>query len=52
MPVMDGRVLMGVISFYDVARAVVESQTFENRMLKAYISDSRGIEEPSPGPQL
>jgi CBS domain-containing protein len=52
MPVMERRVLMGVISFYDVARAVVDSQNFENRMLKAYISDSRSIEEPSPGPQL
>jgi CBS domain-containing protein len=52
MPVIERRVLMGVISFYDVARAVVDSQTFENRMLKAYISDSRGIEEQSPGPQL
>jgi len=52
MPVMERRVLMGVISFYDVARAVVDSQNFENRMLKAYISDSRGIEEQSPGPQL
>jgi CBS domain-containing protein len=51
MPVMDGRVLMGVISFYDVARAVVDSQNFENRMLKAYISDSRGMEE-QPGAQL
>jgi CBS domain-containing protein len=39
MPVMDRRMLMGVISFYDVAKAVVESQNFENRMLKAYIRD-------------
>ena len=39
LPVMEGTVLMGVISFYDVARAVVESQGFENRMLKAYIRD-------------
>ena len=31
--------LMGVISFYDVAKAVVDSQNFENRMLKAYIRD-------------
>ena len=52
VPVMDGRVLMGVISFYDVAKAVVESQNFENRMLKAYISDSRAVEEQSTGPQL
>jgi CBS domain-containing protein len=36
----DGpRTLMGVISFYDVAKAVVDSQDFENRMLKAYIRD-------------
>ncbi len=39
MPVMSQRTLMGVISFYDVAKAVVESQDFENRMLKAYIRD-------------
>jgi CBS domain-containing protein len=52
MPVFERRVLMGVISFYDVARAVVDSQNFENRMLKAYISDSRGTEEQTSGPQL
>jgi CBS domain-containing protein len=39
MPVITQRVLMGVISFYDVAKAVVEGQDFENRMLKAYIRD-------------
>ena len=39
MPVMDGRTLMGVVSFYDVAKAVVDGQDFENRMLKAYIRD-------------
>ena len=39
LPVLDNRTLMGVISFYDVARAVVDSQDFENRMLKAYIRD-------------
>lgn len=39
MPVIDNRMLMGVISFYDVARAVVDSQNFENTMLKAYIRD-------------
>jgi CBS domain-containing protein len=39
MPVMEQRTLMGVISFYDVAKAVVDSQDFENRMLKAYIRD-------------
>ena len=44
MPVMDKRMLMGVISFYDVAKAVVDSQNFENKMLKAYIRDWPGQE--------
>ena len=39
LPVMDGDVLLGVISFHDVAKAVLEEQSFENRMLKAYIRD-------------
>ncbi|MEX3955196.1 CBS domain-containing protein [Trinickia symbiotica] len=39
LPVLDSKTLMGVISFYDVAKAVVEEQSFENRMLKAYIRD-------------
>ena len=39
MPVMSNGLLMGVISFYDVAKAVVDSQNFENKMLKAYIRD-------------
>ena len=51
MPVMDRRMLMGVISFYDVAKAVVESQNFENRMLKAYIRDWPAGDEPQ-GAQL
>ena len=39
VPVMDGGTLLGVISFHDVAKAVYEEQSFENRMLKSYISD-------------
>ena len=39
MPVINNRMLMGVISFYDVAKTVVDSQNFENKMLKAYIRD-------------
>src|SRR5690606_31195161 len=30
LPVMDGPTLMGVISFYDMAKAVVAAQQFEN----------------------
>ncbi len=39
MPVLSEGVLTGVISLYDVAKAVVDAQNFENRMLKAYIKD-------------
>lgn len=39
IPVMDKDVLAGVISFHDVARAVLEEQGNENRMLKDYIRD-------------
>ena len=43
VPVMDGTTLQGVVSFHDVAKAVLEEQSFENRMLKSYIEDSRGV---------
>jgi len=39
IPVLDGELLMGVISFLDVARAVLEEQHFENKMLKNYIKN-------------
>ena len=39
VPVMDGDTLAGVVSFHDVAKAVYEEQSFENRMLKSYIKD-------------
>lgn len=47
MPVMDKKMLMGVISFYDVAKAVVDAQNFENKMLKAYIRDWPEQDEPA-----
>ena len=49
MPVLDKMLLMGVISFYDVAKAVVDSQNFENKMLKAYIRDWPAGEESEQG---
>jgi CBS domain-containing protein len=52
MPVMDRRMLMGVISFYDVAKAVVDSQNFENRMLKAYIRDWPASDDQQPSATL
>jgi CBS domain-containing protein len=36
--VQDGK-LLGVISFRDVAKAVLEEQDFENKMLKGYIKN-------------
>lgn len=53
MPVVTARTLMGVISFYDVAKAVVDGQDFENRMLKAYIRDwpaEAPADEPADAP--
>lgn len=47
LPVMDGYTLLGVISFHDVAKAVLEEQNFENRMLKAYIRDWPEGQEPA-----
>src|SRR5450830_531085 len=46
MPVMDNKMLMGVISFHDVVRAVVDSQNLENKLLKAYIHDWPQDKEP------
>ena len=39
VPVMEGEMLLGVISFYDMAQAIAAAQKFENSMLKAYIRD-------------
>ncbi len=52
MPVLNKKMLEGVISFYDVAKAVVDGQNFENKMLKAYIRDWPAEDEPSPAPLL
>ena len=45
VPVMEGTTLQGVVSFHDVAKAVYEDQSFENRMLKSYIKDWPEAEE-------
>jgi len=45
VPVLDGTTLQGVVSFHDVAKAVYEEQSFENRMLKSYIKDWPEAEE-------
>ena len=40
VPIVEGGAVIGVLSFHDVAKAMLEEQVFENRMLKGYISDS------------
>lgn len=52
MPVMEMGEVKGVISFYDVAKAVVDSQNFENKMLKAYIRDWPDDETEDEAPKL
>ncbi len=39
VPVMEGDTLICVISFHDVAKAVLEERSFENKLLKAYIKN-------------
>ncbi len=39
LPVIEDGTLLGVISFLDVAKAVLEEQSLENRMLKNYIKN-------------
>ena len=45
LPVMEEHTLLGVVSFHDVAKAVLEEQSFENRMLKNYIRNWPGSED-------
>ena len=49
VPVMEARTVLGVMSFYDVAKAVLDAQGFENKMLKAYIRDWPAEEEERAG---
>ncbi|MEI7431758.1 MAG: CBS domain-containing protein [Betaproteobacteria bacterium] len=39
VPVMEGDTMVCVISFHDVAKAVLEERSFENKLLKAYIKN-------------
>jgi CBS domain-containing protein len=51
IPVMEADVLQGVLSFHDVAKAVYEEQSFENKMLKSYIKNWPDEEETASQPQ-
>ena len=39
LPVQEGGKLLGVISFHDVANAVIKETTFHNKLLKTYIKN-------------
>ncbi len=39
VPVMEGDTIVGIVSFHDVAKAVLEERNMENKLLKAYIKD-------------
>lgn len=39
LPVVDSGELVGIISFHDIAKAVLDAQEQENEQLKAYIHD-------------
>ena len=37
LPVKDGDKLLGIVSFHDVAKAIIKETNMENRLLKRYI---------------
>jgi CBS domain-containing protein len=39
LPVREGNKLLGVISFHDVANAVIKETAFHNKLLKSYIKN-------------
>ena len=45
LPVKDGARLIGIISFHDIAKAVIDETSFENRLLKRYLSSAPGAED-------
>ena len=46
VPVQAASGLLGVISFHDIAKAVIKEASFENRLLKRYIKNWPEAEEP------
>lgn len=39
LPVLKGNVLLGIVSFHDIARAALKLARFENKLLKQYIKN-------------
>lgn len=42
VPVMQGEALLGIVSFHDIAKAVIKETSMENRLLKRYIESQPG----------
>ena len=42
VPVLEGDELLGIVSFHDVAKAVIKETSMENRLLKRYIESQPG----------
>ena len=45
LPVTEEGRLLGVISFHDIAKAVIKETSFENRLLKRYIKSRPETDE-------
>jgi CBS domain-containing protein len=45
VPVMQNEKLVGIISFYDIAKVIIESSIKENELLKSYINDLTDIKD-------
>ena len=43
LPVKEGDELLGIVSFHDVAKALIKETNMENRLLKRYIEGSPAI---------
>ncbi len=46
LPIMDKTMLVGVLSFHDVAKAALRAASFENKLLKQYIKNWPEQEQP------
>lgn len=42
VPVMEGEELLGIVSFHDIAKAVIKETSMENRLLRRYIESQPG----------
>lgn len=45
LPVTESGQLLGVISFHDIAKAVIKETSFENRLLKRYIGNRSATDD-------